>query len=298
MARCAGNWRAAPAHPLLSDRDQTVTPPVGGDVSVLGSTVGSRLPSRQTLRSALYRFYFRAEKRITPSLRSSQYAYYEALRSAMTPGARWVDLGCGHQVFGDWMQREQQDVIDRSGMAVGIDLDWQALRQHGGIDRRVFGDLTRLPFRDASCDVVSANMVMEHLADPAGVLTEVHRMLVPGGLFVFHTPSYYHWGTLVAKSLPDRPKKALIRYFEGRDEADVFETHYRLNTVAAIRRYASRCGFDVIDLRHVSSSATLKMLGPVVLVELGYIRLIERPSLAALRSALVVTLRKARPVVN
>lgn len=261
-------------------------------MGVLGSTVGSRLPNRQTLRSALYRFYFRAEKRIAPTLRSSQYAYYQALRTALTPASRWLDLGCGHQVFADWMQREQQDVIDRSGMAIGIDLDWQALRHHGGIDRRVFADLTDLPFRNASCDVISANMVMEHLADPARVLAEVHRTLVPGGLLVFHTPNYYHWGTLVAKSLPQRPKKALIRFFEGRDEADVFETHYRINTVAAIRHYASRCGFELVDLQQVSSSATLKMLGPIVLLELGYIRLIERPSLAALRSALVVTLRK------
>jgi SAM-dependent methyltransferase len=244
------------------------------------------------IRSAAYDFYGKAERLVVPTLRSSQYAYYEALRAVLSPEARWLDMGCGHQVFADWMVREQQQVIAACRMVVGIDLDWDGLRRHAGITRRVFGDLGRLPLADASCDVVSANMVVEHLAAPADVLTEVHRVLSTGGSFVFHTPSYYHWGTLVAAALPDSVKKPLIRLFEGRAEADVFPTHYRMNTAAAIRHYADQCGFDVVRLQHVSSSATLQMLGPFVLLELLYIRLIRSAALAPLRSGLVVTLRK------
>ena len=264
-------------------------------MSVAGHTVGTRLLRQaETLRTGLYNFYVRAERRIAPGLRSSQYAYYDALRTAVAGSSRWLDLGCGHQVFADWMTREQQEVIESSRSVVGIDLDWQGLRQHAGIRPRVFGDLTQLPFAGESCDVVSANMVMEHLADPARVLREVYRVLVPGGTFVFHTPNYYHWGTLMAASLPDRPKKALVRFLEGRQEADVFETHYRINTPAAIRRHADQCGFDLMALRMVSSSATLQMLGPPVLLELAYIRMIDRPSLAHLRSNIVAVLRKRR----
>ena len=244
------------------------------------------------IRSVAYEFYGKAERLVVPTLRSSQYAYYEALRSVLHPEARWLDMGCGHQVFADWMTREQQQVIASCRMVAGIDLDWEGLRGHAGIRRRVFGDLGHLPFADASLDVVSANMVVEHLAAPTDVLTEVHRVLSPNGTFVFHTPSYYHWGTLVATALPDRLKKLLIRLLEGRVEADVFPTHYRMNTPAAIRRHAGRCGFEVVRLQHVSSSATLQMLGPLVVLELLYIRLIRLAALAPLRSGLVVTLRK------
>jgi 2-polyprenyl-3-methyl-5-hydroxy-6-metoxy-1,4-benzoquinol methylase len=244
------------------------------------------------VRAALYRFYFRAEKRIAPTLRSSQYAYYEALRSQLTTTSRWLDMGCGHQVFGDWMSREQDTVLRTSALAAGVDLDWEGLRKHQGIRHRVFGDLARLPFQPGAWDVITANMVMEHLPDPTVVLREVHHALVPGGTFVFHTPNFYHWGTLAAVSLPSGLKKRLIRFFEDRVEADVFDTHYRINTAAAVRQFAEECGFDVVDIAHVSSSATLKMLGPIVLLELTYLRLIEHPSLAQLRSALVVTLRK------
>lgn len=261
-----------------------------------GEVVGTPVPTRRRdIRAALYRFYFRAEKRIAPALRSSQYAYYEMLRAALTPGARWLDMGCGHQVFGDWMTREQRDVVERAGVVAGIDLDWEGMRKHPDIRRRVFGDLTRLPFTAGAWNVISANMVVEHLPDPDAVLREVHRALAPGGTFVFHTPNVYHWGTLVARALPDRLKKRLVRFFEGRAEADVFETHYRMNTAAAVRAAAARCGFDVVRLAHVSSNATLKMLGPVVLAELLFYRGIEHPRLEQLRATLVVMLRKRDP---
>lgn len=257
--------------------------------TVLDANVVER---RRTLRTTLYNLYFRAEKIITPRLRSSQYAYYDALRAQLSPTRQWLDMGCGHQVFAEWMTREQDTVVAQSRLVAGIDLDWNGLRNHSAIDRRVFGDLSQLPFTSGSWDVISANMVMEHLDDPDAVLREVHRVLSPGGTFVFHTPNFYHWGTLVARALPDRLKKWLIRLFEGRVEADVFETHYRINTAAEVRRRANAAGFDVVELRHVNSSATLKMLGPIVLLELLYIRLIEHPRLAQLRSGLVVTLRK------
>ena len=262
-------------------------------MSADGVTVGTNLPKRRhLLRSVLYGFYFKAERRIAPHLRSSQYAYYEALREALTSGCRWLDLGCGHQVFADWMTAEDVTVVQKSGVAAGVDLDWAALRRHRSLRNRVFGDLTALPFKSGSWDAVSANMVMEHLQDPALVLNEVHRLLAPGGTFVFHTPNFYHWITLAAWMIPERLKKPLLLFFEGRAGHDVFPTHYQINTAPAVRRFAARCGFEIVDVALVSSSGALKMLGPVVLLELLYIRLLERPKLAQLRSNLVVTLRK------
>ena len=261
-----------------------------------GATVGTKLPKRRrSLRSVLYGFYFKAERRIVPQLRSSQYAYYDALRAAITPGCRWLDLGCGHQVLAEWMVAEEQSLVRQSGLVTGVDLDFQALRKHRSLNRRVFADLTAVPFESGGWDVVSANMVMEHLSDPAPVLREVHRLLAPHGTFVFHTPNYYHWVTLGAWWTPEALKKPLVKFLEGRSGSDVFETHYEINTSSAVRRFAAECGFDIVDVRLVNTSAALKMLGPAVLLELLYIRLLERPAFAQLRSNLVVTLRKRGP---
>jgi ubiquinone/menaquinone biosynthesis C-methylase UbiE len=48
------------------------------------------------------------------------------------------------------------------------------------------GDAHALRFPDASFDTVTASLVFCSLTDPARALTEVHRVLKPGGRFLFH----------------------------------------------------------------------------------------------------------------
>ena len=239
----------------------------------------------------LYHAYWGIEQKLVPGLRSTQYDYAEQLISLLD-GKRWLDLGCGHQVFPDWMRDEQARVLRSAGRITGIDLDWEGLRKHPGIRDKVFGDLQRLPFAAGSFDVVSANMVVEHLKEPEWILAEIKRVLMPGGAFVFHTPNLYHWGIVLARCVPDKVKKALIGFLENRREEDVFPTHYQLNSAAAVKNAAEQSGFDLAELKLVSGSATLAALGWGAIPELVYIRFIQRENLEGLRSNLVVVLRK------
>ncbi|MEV5650197.1 methyltransferase domain-containing protein [Nocardia sp. NPDC052254] len=50
----------------------------------------------------------------------------------------------------------------------------------------VDGDAHNLEFPDASFDTVTASLVFCSLRDPARALGEVHRVLRPGGRFLFH----------------------------------------------------------------------------------------------------------------
>jgi len=197
-------------------------------------------------------------------------------------------------VFGEWMSHEEEEVLLRSSGATRIDRDWDGLTQHAGIRQKVCGDSSVLPFGDGIFAVVSANMVIEHLDEPKRVLSEIRRVLEPGGVFVFHTPNLYHWAILMAVCVPGVTKRQLISYLEGRPAADVFNTHYRMNTASVVRRLAKDTGFELASLAQVSSSATLVMLDPFVIAELVYVRLLRSRVLAGLRSNLVVTLRKAK----
>ena len=50
----------------------------------------------------------------------------------------------------------------------------------------VDGDVHALDFPDASFDTVTASLVFCSVADPQRALAEVHRVLRPGGRFLFH----------------------------------------------------------------------------------------------------------------
>ena len=72
------------------------------------------------------------------------------------------------------------------------------LASRRGVDVHV-GDLAdRLPYADASFDVVCSNQVIEHLADTDGFLGEVTRVLAPGGYAVTSTENLASWHNIAA----------------------------------------------------------------------------------------------------
>lgn len=246
----------------------------------------------ESLRKQLFKTYWKVESAIVPGLTTSQHSYYLKLRT-LVPGKRWLDLGCGHQFFAEWMTGEQSEVIASCRSVFGIDLDWIGLKGHSGIDKKIFGNLERLPLADSSFDLISANMVVEHLESPQAVLREVHRCLRPGGRFVFHTPNFNGWATQFANRVPETIKKKLIWALERRKEEDVFQTHYKMNTPAAVSAIASEIGFAVEEIRLVSSSAVTASFGPLAVPELLYIRHLQSERNAGRRSNLIATIRKS-----
>jgi ubiquinone/menaquinone biosynthesis C-methylase UbiE len=52
------------------------------------------------------------------------------------------------------------------------------------------GDATRLPFADNHFDVVTMLDVLEHVEDDLAAVSEIHRVLKPGGAFVLSVPAY------------------------------------------------------------------------------------------------------------
>jgi len=66
------------------------------------------------------------------------------------------------------------------------------------------GDALKLPFPDASFDIVSMLDVLEHLRDDSMAAQEIHRVLRPGGHLVLSVPAY--------KKLWSRHDEALQHY--------------------------------------------------------------------------------------
>jgi len=185
---------------------------------------------------------------ICPGLVHAQVRYKQFLRHLLHPDARWLDLGCGHEVVRHWALspgEQQVSFTHATELSVGVDRDLSALRNNHCTPHRIAADLQSLPFADASFDVVTANMVLEHCEAPDSLMSEVWRVLRPKGVFVFHTPNKYYPMSLLAALLPDKLKSRLAARFSRRKEDDVYPTFFRLNTGAAIAHYAHRAGFCV-----------------------------------------------------
>jgi 2-polyprenyl-3-methyl-5-hydroxy-6-metoxy-1,4-benzoquinol methylase len=133
-------------------------------------------------------------------------------------------------------------------------------------------------------------MVLEHLAAPELVLHEIRRVLKPAGVFVFHTPNLLSPPLALASLLPDRMKKRLARWLDTRHEEDIFPTRYRLNTVSRIGGAAVAAGLNLKEIKTVCTAPFTQLLGPVVILELLFVRLLRLHALAALRPDIIAVL--------
>ncbi len=243
----------------------------------------------------MYRFYWSVQAVIAPGLKNSQFAYRDKLTSLVSPKTKWLDLGCGHRLLPEWMpdgDQQSQTIVALARAVFGVDRDFQSLAQHDTIQRKVCGELHQLPFQDGSFDLVTANMVVEHLESPAIALREISRILKPGGLFLFHTPNAIGYSSLVTRLFPGRSLPHISRFLLGRKVEDVYPTFYRLNTRAAITAAAANHGLVILDYISLESSAQSVILGPGVIPELLLIRLLRLQALAGMRTNILAVLQK------
>jgi len=249
-----------------------------------------------TATAAFARLYWKLETLIDPGVVSSQYVYRDVVDAAVTPDTDWLDLGCGHSLFPDWI-RGQSELVDRARSTAGIDYTVDALGKHSSIRRLVAGDITALPFASQAFDVISSNMVMEHLRQPVPALAEIARILRPGGRLIFHTPNLWFYQIRLATLVPDRLKRRLVAFGERRADSDIFPTYYQMNTARAIHTVARRAGFRVIELRKVNTSSIsdIFLFGPFVVGALLFRRMTRLHALQDFRSNFIVTLEKALP---
>jgi len=243
-------------------------------------------------RALCDRFYRKSARVIAPRLRYSQESYESALAGLIAPRVRWLDLGCGHQVLPEW-RRQQEDALVRSaGVVVGADRDLPAMRSHRTIRDRVCSDIRHLPFAPGCFDLVTANMVVEHLDAPEAQFREIGRVLAPGGTFLLHTGNIFGYYILCSRLLPEGCKGFLARLLQGREAADVYPTHYRANSDATIRRLADAAGLSVHELNHIPSTPQTIPLPILLPFELLWIRLTMTRPLQSLRTNFIVHLRK------
>lgn len=98
-------------------------------------------------------------------------------------GGRLLDVGCGAGTF--------LRAAGRAGWtAVGVEVNATAAEHNRAAGFEVFnGELAGAGFPEGHFDVVILSEVLEHVADPRGMLRDILRVLRPGGLLWATTPN-------------------------------------------------------------------------------------------------------------
>lgn len=199
-----------------------------------------------------------------------------------------LDLGAGSG------RLEQMNVREYAARVCGIDTD-PGIEENPHLDEYQIADATSIPYPDGEFDVVFANNVLEHLAEPERVFTEVRRTLKPGGSFLFKTPNRRHYVSMIARLTPHSFHEWLNSR-RGRRAADTHPTLYRVNTSAAVRQCAAQAGLEVASIEHVEGRPEyLRFNGITYMAGLMYERLVnEIEMLAPFRVLLIGQLRAPR----
>ncbi|MBP7653218.1 class I SAM-dependent methyltransferase [Candidatus Dependentiae bacterium] len=154
--------------------------------------------------------------------------------------AKVLEIGSNTGAFLNFLKNQGFD-------AKGIEPNkfaYEYAKKNFGIDL-INDDLISANFKSSEFDAVVMLHVIEHLKNPCLELSEIKRVLKPGGLLVIETPSF---DSLIFKFLKHRERSIRCR------------GHLFFFTYDTLKRLLKKNGFDVLDLKYVGRTLTVERL--------------------------------------
>lgn len=141
-----------------------------------------------------------------------------------------LDVGCG----------SSRIILDLKE-AVGVDILFRKLRfLKPNHDKLVQASTLALPFKSESFDVVINSQVIEHIPQDPRIMSEMWRVLRPGGTLILGTPDYGRWAWVALEWMYGK-------VLEG-GYAHEHITHYNRQSLSQL---ISTSGFEVLDCQYV-----------------------------------------------
>lgn len=136
-----------------------------------------------------------------------------------------LDLGCG---TGEMMKLILQQETSKS--LYGIDLSEKMLEvareKLGNNVTLILGDSEQLPFTDSFFDVVYCNDSFHHYPAPDNVLSEICRVLKPGGTFVMCDCWQPTIGRVVMNFYMKHSKEGDVKIYSEHEIRKLFSSHF------------------------------------------------------------------------
>ena len=224
-------------------------------------------------------------RRMRPGWQPAATVFREMVRAAAPPSGRVLDVGAGRKDF---------PLDETPGLSLfGVDPDAGAIAHHDSLTFRAAARGERLPFADASFDLIFSAWVLEHVDAPRAFMRDIARVLRPGGAFAFVTPNSLNPVTWVIRAIPNRLHPAIMRRVQRRDVADTYPVRYRINTARTVDRIMGEAGLHREQLV-LNGDPTYLALGARSLRAWAALeRVFDLPGMSGARVHLIGLYRKA-----
>lgn len=158
-----------------------------------------------------------------------------------------LDGGCGRGFYLNFIRRTCQARL------IGLELDGPIIRKaasalrHTDGTQLANGSLYAIPAPDNVFDKVILSEVLEHVPDEQRALSEIFRVLKPGGLLAITVPNanYPFWWDPINKTL----ETLFSTHIQNGLLAGIWANHERLYTREQLHRVVAHAGFDIVDER-------------------------------------------------
>jgi len=200
------------------------------------------------IKETLYRRFY------PDNSKSGTVRFYNWLRKNIKPSYTISNIGAGLT-----SKNKIRSLKGEVNKIIGLDIDKCVLTNEDLDEAYVIKDI--FPLADFSVDMAYSDYVLEHVENPEVFLREVYRILKPGASFYFRTPNLFNYVSLVAKFMPHFFHNLIANKARGlsADEHEPYKTYHRLNTGAAIFRYAKQAGFKKIKIEYVEAEPSYMM---------------------------------------
>ena len=226
----AAGWRVAeiPLRTVLSRRSRELRPLVR-----LGRAYARTFASLWQLRNSIAAgdYDARAHDSIIPLQRYWQRQRYKHITDLIAGQGPVCDVGCGSSKIIGALPKG----------SVALDILPQKLRyaRRYGVPL-ILGSGFTLPFPDASFPCVLSSQVIEHVPMDSPIISELIRVLRPGGRLVLGTPDYDRWEWVYMEKA--------YGFFKPGGYADEHIAHY---TYAGLVKYFTALGFTHEATRYI-----------------------------------------------
>lgn len=181
---------------------------------------------------------------------ASTMKYFERIYKSYK-NKKYLEIGCGPFFMG-------QELAKKGAFVVGIDYSMNALRlakfylKEEGIENflLVCGDISRMPFKNNTFDLLYGGGVIEHFKDTVGVVRESRRVLKKGGVAFNSVPklnlgslTYRQvWGNIpYAPVLKEIAEFIHVKLLKGKRMIYGYEYSF---TDSQLRRIFTKAGFS------------------------------------------------------